>query len=72
MLNANRFTSRVNFVGNNEIITASRIQKFSTGVTMSELSTNNGLILSLDKKTFNSKNRAKLKAESQRYRNTKN
>ena len=45
MLNANRFTSRVNFVENNEIITASRIQKFSTGVTMSELSTNNGLIL---------------------------
>ena len=38
-----RFNSTVNFVENNQIITASCIQKFSTRVTMNELSTNNGL-----------------------------
>ena len=44
MLNAKiRFTSRANLVENNQINTASRIQKFSPGVTIKELSTNNGL-----------------------------
>ena len=36
-----RFTSRVNFVENNKITTTSRIQIFSTGAIMNELSTNN-------------------------------
>ena len=34
---------RVNFVGNNEMTSTSCIQKFSTCMTMNELSTNNGL-----------------------------
>ena len=38
-----RFNSTVNFVENNEIITTSHIQKFSTCVTMNKLLTNNGL-----------------------------
>lgn len=38
-----RFTSRVNFVENNQIIIASSIQKFSTHVTVNKLSANNGL-----------------------------
>ena len=38
-----RFTSRINFAENNEIITASGIQKFSTRVTTNEPSSNNGL-----------------------------
>ena len=38
-----KFPLRVNFVENNEIVTASHIQKFSTHMTMNELSTNNGL-----------------------------
>ena len=41
------FTSRVNFVDNNEIIIASRIQKFSARITMNELSINNGLSIIL-------------------------
>ena len=43
MLKITRFTQTENFVGNNHIITASRIQKISTRVTMNELSTKNGL-----------------------------
>ena len=38
-----RFTQTVNSVGNNHIITVSRIQKISTRVTMNKLWTNNGL-----------------------------
>ena len=37
------FTSRVNFLENNKIITACGIKKLSTRVTMNEVSTNNGL-----------------------------
>ena len=49
-----KFNSTVNFVKNNEIITASRIQKFSTHVTMNELLTNNGLNIKYqDMKIFN-------------------
>ena len=45
MLNAGvrRFTLRVSFVENNQIITASDIQKFNTHVTMNKLSANNVL-----------------------------
>ena len=43
MLKIARFTQTENFVGNNHIITASRIQTISTRVTMNELSTKNGL-----------------------------
>ena len=48
------FTQAVNFVGNNQIITASCIQKISTCVTMNELSTNNGLNYMLKKENGNS------------------
>ena len=39
-----RFNSAVSFVGNNEIITASCIQRFSIVMTMNKLSMNNVLI----------------------------
>ena len=38
-----RFTQTVHFVGKNQIITTSRIQKISSRVTMNKLSTNDGL-----------------------------
>ena len=46
-----RFTSRVNFVENNEIITASHIQKFGNRMTMNELLTSNGLTILSQGKT---------------------
>ena len=51
-----RFNSTVKFVENNQIITASRIQKFSICVTMNKLSTNNDLNLNKRKERTNGYN----------------
>lgn len=52
----------VNFMGNNQIITACGIQKISTHVTMNELSINNGLKTKLiETLTLNTKHKTEHK-----------